>query len=207
MNLTQLKYFKAICTYKSVSQASQYLHISQPSLSSAIKELESEFKVSLFRRHHRGMTLTPEGETLLKLSEELLKKAEQTEKIMNEFSNQKKKLRLGVPPMIGSLILPDVYKNFIAQNPLIIPEITEGGTQNLISLLDDDTLDMIFIPHKQPIEQCYSSIKAKNLEIVCCVSENNPLSELKSVGAEDLKNVPLVLFKNSFFNSKASKNI
>jgi len=57
MNLNQLKYFSAVCTYQTISDAAAYLHISQPSLSSAIKELEKEFGVVLFRRHHRGMVL------------------------------------------------------------------------------------------------------------------------------------------------------
>ena len=64
MNINQLKYFDAVCTFQSVSLAAEYLHISQPSLSSAIKELENEFGILLFKRHHRGMVLTPEGETL-----------------------------------------------------------------------------------------------------------------------------------------------
>ena len=66
VNLVQLKYFQAVCSYRTVSNAAEYLHISQPSLSCAIKELESEFGVLLFRRHHRGMKLTSEGEVLYK---------------------------------------------------------------------------------------------------------------------------------------------
>ena len=61
MNLIQLKYFHAVCQFQTVSEAAEYLYISQPSLSNAIKELENEFGVALFRRHHRGMTLTEEG--------------------------------------------------------------------------------------------------------------------------------------------------
>ena len=61
MNLMQLKYFNAICTFGTVSGAAEYLHIAQPSLSNAIKELEGEFGVLLFSRRHRGMVLTPAG--------------------------------------------------------------------------------------------------------------------------------------------------
>ncbi|MBO7289618.1 MAG: LysR family transcriptional regulator, partial [Clostridia bacterium] len=48
MNINQLKYFNTVCEYGKVSLASQILHISQPSLSAAIKELEHEFGVNLF---------------------------------------------------------------------------------------------------------------------------------------------------------------
>ena len=108
MNLVQLKYFQAVCKYQSVSAAAEYLYISQPTLSSAIKELEREFGVSLFRRHHRGMVLTPEGTELLKHCERLLSHADQVERIMSDFGKRRNVLRLGVPPMIGSLFLPKI---------------------------------------------------------------------------------------------------
>lgn len=205
MNLIQLKYFRAVCIYQSVSAAAEYLHIAQPSLSNAIKELETEFGVQLFRRMHRGMELTKEGEELLRLSKELLKKAEETEKIMADFSGKQKKLRLGVPPMIGSLILPLIYKGVYSDNYSPIPEITEGGSRTLIKMLSDDNLDMIFFTHNKPIDKKFDFLHIKKMETVCCISKNNPLSALNSVNAEDLKNTPLVLFKNSFFNTEEIK--
>ena len=68
MNLIQLRYFQAVCACGNLTQAAQQLHISQPSLSSAIQTLEKEFGVGLFVRQYRGVELTAEGEQLLKLS-------------------------------------------------------------------------------------------------------------------------------------------
>ena len=48
MNITQLKYFHAVCLYQTVSGAAEFLHISQPSVSNAIRDLEKEFNVLLF---------------------------------------------------------------------------------------------------------------------------------------------------------------
>lgn len=205
MNLTQLKYFKAVCTYHTASAAAEYLHISQPSLSSAIKELEREFGITLFRRHHRGMVLTPEGESLLKMSTDLLGRAEQIENVMNDLGKKRKALRLGVPPMIGSLVLPHIYGQFLKSNPDIEIEITEGGRQELMQKLDDDFLDMVFLPHNRPIDQTFCSQHVTKLEIVCCVSKESPVSSLKKVSTSDLKDKPLVLFKNSFFQTEEIK--
>ena len=66
MNLIQLRYFQAVCACGNLTQAAQQLHISQPSLSSAIQTLEKEFGVGLFVRQYRGVELTAEGEQLLK---------------------------------------------------------------------------------------------------------------------------------------------
>ena len=60
MTLIQLKYFQTICKYNNITRASAELHVSQPSLSNAVKELEREFGVSLFTRRSSGLELTPE---------------------------------------------------------------------------------------------------------------------------------------------------
>ena len=151
MNLVQLKYFHAVCVYQSVSAAAEYLHISQPSLSNAIKDLEDEFGVTLFFRHHRGMSLTEAGEKLFEMCGDLLSRAETAERVMNELGNKRNLLRLGVPPMIGSLVLPGIYNDFAKNNPALSLEISESGSFELSRRLSDGFLDMIFLPHNKPI--------------------------------------------------------
>jgi len=68
MTVQQLRYFTAIADLNSITKASEVLHISQPSLSASVKELEAEFGVSLFERHYRGVTLTVEGNAFYKMS-------------------------------------------------------------------------------------------------------------------------------------------
>ncbi len=205
MTLIQLKYFQAICSYHTVSAAAEFLHISQPSLSSAMKELEKEFGVALFHRHHRGMQLTREGEILLKLSVDLLNRSEHIENVMGKLGKKRNFLRLGVPPMFGSLILPKIYGDFLKSNPDIELEITEGGRKDLTQKLSEEFLDMVFLSHNRPIETSFSSQLISRLEIVCCVSKNSPLSMHKTLNASDLDRVPLVLFKNSFFQTEEIK--
>lgn len=205
MNLIQLKYFQAVCTYQTVSAAAEYLHISQPALSSAVKELENEFGVSLFHRQHSGMTLTAEGEVLQNMSQNLLNSAEEMENVMRDLGKKHKKLRLGVPPMIGFLLMPYIYKCFAVENPQIQLEITEGGRQELLKKLSDDLLDMIFLPHNRPLEKKYASQKIAQLEIVCCASKENTISGCTGIVPEDLADVPLILFKDSFFQTEEIK--
>lgn len=70
MRLTQLKYFQAVCRYQNMTRAAAELHVSQPSLSNAIHELEDEFGMVLFRRKSRGIALTEQGGDLLQRSRE-----------------------------------------------------------------------------------------------------------------------------------------
>ena len=67
MTLTQLRYAIMVANSSSMNEAARNLFISQPSLSTAIKELEEEIGVELFRRTNRGISVTSEGEELEKL--------------------------------------------------------------------------------------------------------------------------------------------
>ena len=62
MTLAQLKYVITVAETKSMNEAAKQLFISQPSLSSAIKDLEEEIGVEVFRRSNKGVFVTPEGE-------------------------------------------------------------------------------------------------------------------------------------------------
>ena len=205
MNLMQLKYFNAVCTYGTVSGAADYLHIAQPSLSNSIKELENEFGVMLFKRHRRGMVLTDEGETFLKMCRDILDRADRTEKIMKDMGRGRKTLKLGVPPMTGSLIMPTIYGDFFAHNRDISLETVECGWKEMNRMILEDSLDMAFISHNQFIDPNLSSMLIGRLEIVCGTTEKNELSKYSSVTPSDLKNVPLVLFDDGFFQTSEIK--
>ena len=205
MNLVQLKYFQTVCVYGSVSAASEYLFISQPSLSAAIKDLEEEFGVSLFIRHHKGMILTEEGEALYRLSNDLLSHAADVKREMEDMGVNRKVLRLGIPPMIGSLILPRIYDEFESIEPTIQIEIVEEGSRQLIKHIEDGRIDMAFLTHNTPFGDNYKSISVSQFDIVCCVKKGDEISKLKTVDARDLTDRQIVLFKNSFFQTEAIK--
>ena len=79
MELRVLQYFLAVAQENSISGAAEFLHLSQPTLSRQLKELEEELGKQLFIRGNRGITLTEEGMILRKRAEEvieLIKKAE-----------------------------------------------------------------------------------------------------------------------------------
>ena len=205
MNLNQLKYFYAVCIYGSLSVAAEYLYISQPSLSASIKSLEKEFSVSLFNRRYKGMELTTEGKRLFEMCKDVLSRTEQLEDIMKDLGNERNKLRLGVPPMIGSIILPHIYRDFCQLYPDIALEIVEDGRSSLLDKLSENYLDMIFLLHNNSLDEKFASTKVARLEIVCCASKDNIIAEYKSVAPQLLKNVPLVLFENSFFQTEEIK--
>lgn len=206
MNITQLKYFHAVATYRTVSLAARHLYISQPSLSNAIKELEKEFSVNLFYRRHNGMFLTPEGTKLYNAVTDLLTRYDEVEQLMHAMGKDSRQLRLGIPPMISSFILADIYRDFMLAAKDVNFSITEKGRYELLDQLNDGLLDAILIPHTKPFDSHISAKKIGMLEIVCCVSKTSPLSEHQAVDARALADYPLVLFSDTFFQTKTIKS-
>ena len=76
MTLQQLKYVVTIAAKGTLSEAAKYLYMSQPSLTGAIRELEKELGISIFRRTNRGVLLTPQGEEFLGYARAVLEQAE-----------------------------------------------------------------------------------------------------------------------------------
>lgn len=84
MTLQQLRYVIEVAKHRSISKAAQKLFISQPSLSNAIKELETELGVTIFSRTNKGIVITPEGSEFLGYARQVI---EQTDLLENRFNN------------------------------------------------------------------------------------------------------------------------
>ena len=65
MKISQLRYFMTVCRYNNITKAAEELYVSQPAISSSIKDLETEFGVKLFYRQNNKLLLTDEGEYFL----------------------------------------------------------------------------------------------------------------------------------------------
>lgn len=206
MNINHLKYFYAVATHRSVSQAAQRLYISQPSLSNAIKELEREFAVTLFYRRYNGMFLTPDGTKLYNSVKDLLSRYDEVEQMLHRMGTNTKQLRLGIPPMISSFIFADLYKGFVMKHPDVDLTITEKGRYDLLEKLNDGLLDIVLLPHSKPFDSSLSVQRIGSLEIVCCVNRTDPLAANRTVTAEQLASHPLTLFSDTFFQTKTIKD-
>lgn len=202
MTLDQLRYFQAVCKCGSISGASKKINLSQPSISSAIANLEKELNVKLFTRLPKKITLTSAGKLLSELSDNLLAQADEIATIMQQHASKHKVLRLGVPPMIGSMLLPLLYERHFKKHPDLQVHITEDGSSVLKQLLSDNQIDMAFLPHTFPFRDDVCALTITEFQNVCCVNKAHPLAQQASIRLGDLENEPLVLFKNSFFQTE-----
>ncbi len=202
MTLDQLRYFQAVCKYDSVSRAAEALNISQPSVSNAVANLEREFGIDLFTRQHKRLQLTKEGLYLLEWTEKLLAETDEMSRNLRDLGSRDKVLRLGVPPMIGSLVLPTLYDKHFKRFPKLQVHIVEDDGSGLRRQLAENQIDMAFLPHTRPFDSTFGSVLLTELQNVCCVSRSHRFADRKSIRLEELKDEPLVLFKDSFFQTE-----
>lgn len=198
MKLQQLRYFKAACQYNSLTAAANAIHVSQPSISTAIHELEREFNIRLIERRYQGFTLTPEGKLFCEMSEGLLRHVSQFEQRAADLSKKQVPLRIGVSPMAGIAVLTKLYADFLPRHPRLTLSTEEAGTNALLRALLENTLDMAFVSHYDPLPPEYLSIKVTSTETMWCAAPQHPLAQRKSVRMEDLAEEGLVLFQDSF---------
>lgn len=206
MTLDQLRYFQAVCKHDGVSRAAEVLNISQPSVSNAIANLEKEFGVELFIRQRKRLQLTEEGRIMSELAEKLLLQADDTIRTMRELGSNNKILRLGVPPMIGSLVLPILYGEHFKLYPQLKVRIVEDDSSGLKRLLSENQIDMAFLPHTHPFGGDLCAQPLTELQNVCCVHKAHRFAAQKAIRLEELHDEPLVLFKNSFFQTERIMN-
>lgn len=201
MKLLQLKYFHTACQFNNITQAAEFLHISQPAITKAIRDLEEEFGVTLLQRMNRGFKLTQEGEIFLGYADDLIKQSDQVVEMMKDYGKNRKLIRLGVPPMIGTCFFPEIYKSFKSLYPEIKVTTKEEGSKNLLSMLDKDALDILILPTNELSSDEYNIINFLTTETVFCASEKHYLSDRTEVELSDFIDEPLIMFHDGYYHS------
>ncbi len=137
LSLRQLRYVVAAADCGHVTDAAKRLNVSQPSVSSAIAEVEAEIGVPLFIRHHaRGVTLTPVGEKVVNEARLLLKHAQDfAQNAVGLGDALKGEIAVGCFLTLAIRFLPGLLAGFAQRFPGITVALQEGDQEELISSL------------------------------------------------------------------------
>lgn len=202
MKLYQLRYFTAVCRYGYVTKAAEELHVTQPSVSSAIKELEDEFSVNLFHRINNRLSPTKEGLYFLDQAAKILEMADSTQTAMYELGSRVKQIKIGIPPMIGTFIFPKMFCSFKEKFPDIQLELVEGGSPEMLLAVENDTLDLAVIITNGIKKPDIHIEHICDTEFLFCVDKSHPLAGRKSVTFQEIRDEKIILFKNGYFQNK-----
>ncbi len=194
MDIRTMQYYLAVVREGTISAAAKSLHVSQPSLSRQMKELEEELDAALFVRGNRRITLTEEGMVLRKRAEEMVHLMKMTEDEIAQIKNHiSGSVRIGAGESWSFHYLSRTAASLAEEHPDIRFHITSGDTQDLMDELDNGLIDfaVIFtdVDHtlyqsiKLPAEDCFGLLMPKDC----------PLAEKKEIHIADLKGLPVIV--------------
>lgn len=199
MDFKRLHYFHQLAQTGNFTKAADQLGIAQSALSTSIKKLEHQLGLKLINRAERQMSLTTEGQVLLRHAKIILEDVEQAEKEMQELKGLTSGvINFGVSAMLASYYLPDALEQFKKVYPGIQINIHEAGTATLGQMLVNGELDLALIRGDRQHEQIRQSVLAQD-QIAACVPAQHPFANRESITMEEFCQQPLVLFKNGYF--------
>ena len=145
MKIVQLEYFCAVARLHSITQAAAELYVTQPAVSSAIKELEKEFNVRLFNRSKNHLTLTKEGELFYQKAQKLLAEYKQTLNQLHDIGRTISAVKIGIPPLLSTIFFPEMINDFHREYPDIPFELFEYGSIRAANLVHEGILDAALV--------------------------------------------------------------
>ena len=143
MTVKQLRAFLAVAQSLSFAQACERLHLSQPALSLAIKNLEESLGGQLLTRTTRSVRLTPEGETLLPIARRLLVDWDNTEELLRQhFTLQLGKVAVAAMPSFAGNRLPAALKAFRDAYPRVNVAVHDVINERVMEMVRDRRVEL-----------------------------------------------------------------
>ena len=148
MTPRQLRYFVAIAKAGRISQAAAELHIAQPSLSQHMASLEEELGVELFKRHARGVSLTPAGQRLFDRASAILRQLDHLpDEVAAGTGLPRGEVRLAVDCSIAAVIIAPLYRAMEARFPEVRVSVTSGLSHQMRQLVESRSVDLALMPN------------------------------------------------------------
>ncbi len=206
MEIRVLRYFLAIAREGSITNAANFLHVTQPTLSRQIHDLEDELGQKLFTRGSHNMALTAEGMILRKRAEEIISMVDKTEA---EFTSMEEAvggdIYIGGGETDAIKFLAKVAKELHDTYPNIHYHLYSGNAQDVTERLDKGLLDFGVLVQPADISKYdYLNIPAKDTWGVV-MRKDSPLAEKKTICKEDLIGVPLICSRQAI-SQERNKN-
>ena len=196
MTLTELKYIVAVAREKHFGKAAEACHVSQPTLSLAIKKLEEELELKLFERSAGEVTVTPLGDEVVRQAQHVLAQAAEIREIAKRGKDPLAgTLRLGVIYTIGPYLLPELVREVIRAVPQMPLMLQENLTARLLEMLRNGEIDCAILAEPFP-DTGLAIAPLYDEPFMAAVPANHWLANEPHVSSEQLRNETMLLLGN-----------
>lgn len=195
MDFRSLQYFLVVARELNITKAAEKLHMSQPPLSTQMKNLEEDLGVKLFIRGRRQLTLTDEGRLLLRRAEEILQLADKTREDLSSMENALSgTISIGMVEGQAPYLVARWVKGFREEYPLVRYDLWNGSGDDVIERLSQGLVDVGVIARPYDREHL-RGIPVAGEPWVAIMSSNNALAKLpgNSIPLKALVGQPLIV--------------
>jgi aminoethylphosphonate catabolism LysR family transcriptional regulator len=189
MTPTQARAFLAVALKGSFSEAARSLRVSQPTVTSEVRQIERRYEVELFYRRPRGATLTPTGEALLPFIRRMFGSFEEAGAYLEQVHGRRSgQLRIG---SYGPYDVVKVVARFGKRFPAISVSVDFANSQTLAERLVDYDLDIAFLGSIKSRPE-FHTLPFRNPSLVVIAPRIAPWIERNSLAIKDLRNETIV---------------
>ena len=204
MEIRVLRYFLAIAREGSITNADNFLHVTQPTLSRQIRDLEEELGQRLFVRGSHHMSLTAEGMILRKRAEEIISMVDKTEAEFQSMEHMVSgDIYIGSGETKAIQVVAQIAKELRDTYPGIHYHLYSGNSEDVTERLDKGLLDFgILIQPADISKYDYLNLPAKDTWGVV-MKKDSPLSKKEVIRKEDLLEVPLICSRQAIMQERS----
>ena len=194
MTLLQIQYFRAVAQTGNITNAADELYVSRPAISRAMRDLEMEFGIALFRRSNTGLSLTEAGCAFYEACNDIQARIDSLDAQFAQMKERRRgqDIRLGLTPLTGTAIFPRFYHAFREAYPGVRIVTMEHSHDQARLMLEDGSMDASFTTHTEGLSENVGTMELTQTQLVFCVSANHPLADRTRVSIHDIADEPLV---------------
>ncbi len=194
METRVLRYFLTVVREESITKAAEVLHITQPTLSRQLAQLEDEIGVKLFSRGTRKITLTSQGLLLRRRAEEIVELVDKAEKeLMEQEEMIEGTIAMGCGELAAVRLLPDLFASFSNKYPNVNYDLYTANADQVKERMDRGLIDIGLLLEPVDIDK-YDFIRLDIKERwVVVMRSDDPLAVKDYVSATDLEKLPIII--------------
>ncbi|MFC4323751.1 LysR family transcriptional regulator [Litchfieldia salsa] len=198
MDIRHLAYFSEVAKHLSFTKAASTLHVSQPSISKAIKQIELELGVPLFYRS-KQLELTDAGKAVLVNAKHVLDAFQNlTTELTDILELKKGEIKIGIPPIVGPAFFSKLIGKYKEIHPYVEIILTEVGSKKIKEGIEDGSLDIGLICNLPVKNGKFEIMKVIHDPLMLVVHKQNPLANYTEIDLSDLENEHFILYQQDF---------